>query len=195
MLIDDFHNDQAVPLVPVARAGMSTLPYVEDNSWVITGKRPVSTDPPSATLAAHPWARRPERWANSRSTALVCFEGAGPWRKPHDDREASRSHPGSDDRPIRAPGPGLDPERRGANHREHRRGSHPLAWLTIIACNAPPPCPDGARPAFLTPSIDSAIFHTSEHYAPGSAKPAGIGLGQPGPMFVCGGPRRQSSCT
>ena len=55
MLIDDFHNGPAVPLVPVARAGMPTLPYVEGNSWVITGNRPVSTDPPSATVAAHPW--------------------------------------------------------------------------------------------------------------------------------------------
>ena len=77
MVIDDFHNCRMVPLEPEARAGMPTLPYVDGNSWVITGKRPVSTDPPSATVAAHPWARRPERWANSRPPALVCFKGAG----------------------------------------------------------------------------------------------------------------------
>ena len=121
MLIDDFHNGQAVPLVPIARAGMPTLPYVEGNSWVITGKRPVSTNPPSATLAAHPWARRPERWANSRPLAHVRVEGAGPGREPHDHRQAARLHAGADDRPICASGSGLDSERREADHWEHRR--------------------------------------------------------------------------
>ena len=38
-------------------------------------------------------------------------------------RQAYRGlrYPGSDDRPICASGPGLDPERRCADHREHRR--------------------------------------------------------------------------
>ena len=121
MLIDDFHSGQAVPLVLVARAGMPTLPYVEGNSWVITDKRLISTDPPSATVAAHPWARRPERWANSRPLPLVCFEGAGARREPHDDREIAGSHAGSDDRSVCAPCPGFHPERCGADHREHRR--------------------------------------------------------------------------
>ena len=71
MVIDDFHNGQMVPLGPEARAGMPTLPYVDGNFWVITSKWPVSTDPPSATIATHPWARRPERRANSRPPALV----------------------------------------------------------------------------------------------------------------------------
>ena len=56
------------------------------------------------------------------------------------------------------------------------------------------PCPSSAQPPFLTPAIDSAIFRTSEHYAPESAKLADIGLGQPGPLFICVLPGRQSSC-
>ena len=32
-----------------------------------------------------------------------------------------RRYPRSDDRPIRASGAGLDPDRRGADHRKHRR--------------------------------------------------------------------------
>ena len=31
------------------------MPRVYGESWVITGKRPVSTYPPSAALAPHPW--------------------------------------------------------------------------------------------------------------------------------------------
>ena len=41
-----------------------------------------------------------------------------------------------------------------------------------------------ARQAYLTPSINSAMYRASEHYASGSAEPAVIGLGQPGLMFV-----------
>ena len=119
MVIGDFHNGQMVPLGPEARAGMPALPYVDGNSWVITGKRPVGTDPPSTTVATHPWARRPERRAISRPPALVCVEGAGPGREPNDDREAAGSHAGADNRQIRAPCPGLHPERRLADHREH----------------------------------------------------------------------------
>ena len=53
--------------------------------------------------------------------------------------------------------------------------------------------PDNAQPAFLTLPVDGTTFRTSEHCAPGSAKPAGIGLGQPGPMFVRGSSGRQSN--
>ena len=44
--------------------------------------------------------------------------------------------------------------------------------------------PDDATPAFLTPPIGRATLRTSGHGAPGSAKPAGIGLGQPGPYVL-----------
>ncbi len=89
----------------------------------------------------------------------------------------------------------FNPDRRGTGHREHRRESHPQAWLMILSHIAPRPCPNGTRPAFLPPPIDSVMFRTSEHCAPGSAKLADIGPGQPGPMFVCGGPSPQSSRT
>ena len=123
MVIDDFHNGQMVPLGPEARAGMPTLPYVDGNSWVITGKRPVSTDPPSATLATHPWARRPERRANSRPPALLCQQGSGARRGLADDREAPWTHPGSDDGPLRPSRARYGQGIRSTHRRQHRRRS------------------------------------------------------------------------
>ena len=53
----------------------------------------------------------------------------------------------------------------------------------ILSRIAPLLCPNSTRPTFLPPRIDSVMFSESERCAPGSAKLAGIGLGQPGPMF------------
>ena len=74
-----------------------------------------------APLAPHSRPRRAGGRANSRPQALVCFAGAGSGRKPHDDRQAARSYAGADNSPIRALGSGFHPERRSADHREHRR--------------------------------------------------------------------------
>ena len=72
--------------------------------------------------------------------------------------------------PYSMRGQRFNPDRRGTGHREHRRESHPQAWLMILSHIAPRPCPNGTRPAFLPPPIDSVMFRTSEHCAPGSAK-------------------------
>ena len=125
----------------------------------------------------------------------VCFEGTGPRREPHDDREAARSHAGADHRAVCSPCSRFNPECRLADHREHRRKSHSKEWLMIVSHIAPLPCPKGTRPAFLPPRTEGAMFRVSERCAQGSAKPADIGLGQPGPMFACGGASRQSSRT
>ena len=58
---------------------------------------------------------------NSRSTTHLRVPRPGARGDPAADREAARSHTGADDGPIRAPGPRLDSDRRGSDHREHRR--------------------------------------------------------------------------
>ena len=101
-----------------------TSPARTDNPWVIRGKLPGS----HITDLQRPWRRIRAR-AELEDVrihdlqALVCFEGAGPGREPHDDRQAARSHAGADHCAVRSPGPGFHPERRGADHRKHRRKS------------------------------------------------------------------------
>ena len=53
MVADDFRTGQALPLRPEARVWLTKLLRVDGNSWVITGKRRVSTP----TLIQHPWCR------------------------------------------------------------------------------------------------------------------------------------------
>ena len=141
---------RVVPLGPEARALLADLPREEGNPWVIRGRAAWLPHHRSAeALAPHPRPCRVGGRTNSRPSPLICFEGAGFGRKPHDDREASGPYPGSDHCPICAPGPRFDPERRGPGHREHRRKSHPQAWLMILSHIAPIPCPNGTRPVVL----------------------------------------------
>ena len=80
-------------------------------------------------VGGHTRAGQAPRRAHPRHPAFVCVSGAGPGREPHDDREVARPYPGSDDRPIRASGSGLDPDRRGTDHREHR-----WAYVVLSRC-------------------------------------------------------------
>ena len=61
------------------------------------------SDRPSAPLAAHPGAGRSRRRANPRSTTQLCQRWTARRRRLAHDRQASRSHTGSDHRPIRPP--------------------------------------------------------------------------------------------
>ncbi len=123
-LPDTKTGGRAVPLAPSAARLLEGLPRDEDNPWVIAGRKPGS----HLTDLQHPWRRIRARaeLADVRihdlrhsfaSRALALGEGlpviGNAW-----------SHPGPDDRPICAPGAGLDPDRRGPDHREHRGESN-----------------------------------------------------------------------
>ena len=112
---------RVVPLGPEARAVLADLPREEGNPGSFAAScrapiSPISSAPGAASAPAPGW-----KTCAFMTSGTRMLQGPALGGEPHDDRQAAGPHAGADHRAVRSPSPGFDPERRGTDHREHRR--------------------------------------------------------------------------
>ena len=104
---------------------------------------------PRTRLSLH----RPADMNSFGPSPQLCVQGALPRRKPDHDRETAGSHAGADNRAVCAPCPGFHPERRGADHWEHRWDSHTLSMVNDRRAHSDTALP-GRRTAAVLDAFD-----------------------------------------